>query len=375
MIVRRLSLQQFRIHQSTEIEFSPKLNFIVGGNGQGKTSLLEAIYFLCTTKNYKGAHDTELLRFGQDGYTVHGVFEDVTLSSVHIRYLADENKRMYIKDGKPVHRASDIIGAFPVVLLTPEDHVLTQGAPADRRKFIDSVISQYSPVYLDLILEYAKLLKQRAYILNRMKENPGRSLRAELDAFTEKMILTGSAIIAQRDEFLKEFQSFVSEVYQEIMGEEELPLMEYIYLGGGAWPDISAAFRQKIYARIDEEIRRGVNLTGPHRDDIEFTVNGKGLKSFGSQGQHKTFQVALRFAQFFYLKSRSGKTPVFLLDDVFGELDARRAGHISRYLTQVGQAVITMTDLSNYAWLRELNESRMFTVTAGSVKPAEAVVL
>ncbi|MCC6549534.1 MAG: DNA replication/repair protein RecF [Ignavibacteriaceae bacterium] len=371
MIVRRLTLHDFRIHHSTEMEFSPKLNFIVGGNGQGKTSLIEAIYFLCTTKNYKGAPDTDLLRFGQPGYTVHGVFEDATENNVHIRFLADENRRIYIKDGKTVHRAADIIGAFPVVLLTPEDHALTQGAPADRRKFIDSVISQYSSVYLDNILEYAKVLKQRTFLLNRIKENPGRSLTAELDAFTEKMILTGSAVIRQRDEFLQEFKSFVEEVYQEIMREEESPSMHYQFLEGAApESDISALFRQKIYARRDDEIRRGMNLTGPHRDDIDFGINGKSLKSFGSQGQHKTFQVALRFAQFFYLKQRSGKTPVFLLDDVFGELDAHRAGHISRYLRQVGQAIITMTDLSNYAYLREMNESRMFTVSAGTVTPA-----
>lgn len=369
MIVRRLTLHDFRIHQSTELEFSPKLNFIVGGNGQGKTSLIEAVYFLCTTKNYKGAPDAELLRFGQQGYTVHAAFEDVTLSNVHIRYLSSENKRMYIKDGKAVHRAADIIGTFPVVLLTPEDHALTQGAPADRRKFIDSVISQYSSVYLGNILEYAKLLKQRTYILNRIRENPARSLTAELDAYTEKLIMTGSAIIHQRNEFLSEFRSFVVEVYREIMGEEESPSMDYHFLGGSSSEDILSLFRQKIYARRDEEIRRGLNLTGPHRDDIGFTINGNSLKSFGSQGQHKTFQVALRFAQFFYLKARSGKTPVFLLDDVFGELDAHRAGHISRYLTQVGQAIITMTDLSNTAYLREMNENRMFTVSSGRVTP------
>ncbi|GMU86919.1 MAG: DNA replication and repair protein RecF [Ignavibacteriales bacterium] len=371
MIIRRLSLHDFRIHQSTEMEFSPKLNFIVGGNGQGKTSLIEAIYFLCTTKNYKGAPDADLLRFGQSGYSIHGVFEDVTENQVHIRYLPDENKRIYIKDGKTVHRAADIIGAFPVVLLTPEDHALTQGAPADRRRFIDSVISQYSPVYLENILEYAKILKQRTYILNRIKENSGRGLGAELDAFTEKMILTGSSIIQQRNDFIKEFKDFVAEVYQEIMGEEEMPFMKYQFLGGAeADADITLFFRKRAYERREEEIRRGMNLTGPHRDDIDFAINGKSLKSFGSQGQHKTFQVALRFAQFFYLKARSGKTPVFLLDDVFGELDAYRAGHISRYLTQVGQAVITMTDLSNYAYLRDMNESRMFTVSAGMVNPA-----
>lgn len=367
MIVQQLSLNNFRIHGSSRLEFDPRLNFIVGGNGQGKTSVIEAIYFLCTTKNYKASPDLELLKFGESSYEINAVFSDISDNSVRIRFSPDENKRIYLKDGKPVHRSADVIGNFPVVLLTPEDHALTQGSPAERRKLMDSVISQGSAVYLNVILEYAKILKQRAALLNRIHEFREKNLNSELAAFTLKLVELGTEIIEYRKKFVDQFSALVKDVYTQIMDGQEPPEIVYRYLKSSPEENIRDEFLKAVNARKDEEIRRGLNLTGPHRDDLEFTVSGRSLKAYGSQGQHKTFQVALRFAQFFYLKQISGKTPVFLLDDVFGELDAKRAARISRYLMEVGQAIITMTDLSNYNYLREMNTHKVFTIANGSV--------
>lgn len=373
MIVQHVSLNNFRIHGSSRLEFDPQLNFIVGGNGQGKTSILEAVYFLCTTKNYKGSPDTELLKFGEPYYEINAGFSDISDSTVRIRFTGGENKRIYLKDGKPVHRSADVIGSFPVVLLTPEDHALTQGSPAERRKLMDSIISQSSAVYLQLILDYAKVLKQRSSLLGKIQEQGERKFAGELSAFTSTLVELGTEIIRHRKEFTAHFASLVADVYTEIMGGAEKPDIKYVYLKNSPEENIREEFMTAVIKRKEEEIRRGLNLTGPHRDDLEFTVNGNNLKSFGSQGQHKTFQVALRFAQFFYLKEIMGKTPVFLLDDVFGELDTKRAARISKYLTEVGQAIITMTDLSNYQNLRTMNTGRVFTVQNGSIYTGDAV--
>jgi DNA replication and repair protein RecF len=367
MILQNLAVKNFRIHQDSEINCSPSLNFIIGGNGEGKTSLIEAIYSLCTTKNYKGASDTELTRFNEPGYEVAGIFYNNAPRKVRIIYSAGEGKRNYVLDGKTVFRSSEVIGKFPVVLLTPDDYVLTQGSPADRRKFVDSVISQSSEYYLSLLIEYNRIIKQRTALLNAIREFRQNDYLEELDAWDTQLVKIGTSLIRYRQKFIAEFQTYITEAYRFIMENEELPGVEYPVLretGGTITEEIFAA---KLSARRDEEIRRAANLVGPHRDDFIFSVNGKSLKTYGSQGQHKTFQVALRFAQFFYLKEKSSGTPVFLLDDVFGELDTKRSIKISAYLREVGQAFITITDFSNYGFLSRLAGDMIIRVTKGTV--------
>jgi DNA replication and repair protein RecF len=352
MILSSIYLKNFRNYKDTRLNFSNQLNYIIGGNGQGKSSILEAIYYLCTTKSSIAKLDNECVRFRENEFEIAGNFIELTESATRLFYSLKENKKYCFLNGKQISRSADIIGKFPIVLLAPTDHAITRGLPSERRKFIDSIISQVSETFLNFLLDYNKTLRQRSSLLYRIKEERRKELFSELDAWTSKLIYAGSEIIKHRIKFIADFNIYIKDSYKRIMGNVELPEIKYTYLDESNDDKIEALFKKQIDAKREDELRRAANLCGPHRDDFVFLINDMNLKSFGSQGQHKTFQTALRFAQFFYLKERTGKTPVFLLDDVFGELDMCRSQKISECLKNVGQVFITLTDLTNFSFLK-----------------------
>ncbi len=367
MVVKKIILKNFRLHKNSEIDFSEKLNYIVGGNGQGKTSILEAIYYLCTTKSINHNHDSESVNFNERELEIKGQFKDLTENNVCIQYNLDTPKKNYFLDDKQIYRASSIIGKFPVVILTRLDHSITKGPPSERRKLVDSIISQASSTYLKILLEYKKILRQRASLLNQIRESQNFSLFEQLDSWTESLIKTGTELIKHRISFTENYLNYVISSYQKIMGENEVPNIIYHSLCENDAGSIEEQFRESLKARKKDELRRASNLVGPHKDDFVFTINDFDLRKFGSQGQHKTFQIALRFGEFSYLKDALGKTPIFLLDDVFGELDTFRAKKISEFLMEVGQALITMTDFSNLDGLTKSESDKVINISNGKI--------
>jgi len=365
MVLKKIELQNFRLHRNTSIEFSDKLNLIAGGNGQGKTTILEAIYYLSTTKNLNLALDSDAVTFGERYFEVNGVFDDLTKNHTKIFFDSEKNRKTFFLDNKPVNSNADIIGKFPIVTLIQSDHTITMGAPAERRRFVDSIISQSNRTYLEILLDYNKTLRQRSSLLSEIKETRNKDLYEQLDAWTDSLILSGSEIIKHRIKFVKEFQTYVLEAYRHIIETNEIPSITYETLPETDLDNTSTRFQEKLNVIREDEIRRGTNLIGPHRDDFKFFINNLELRRFGSQGQHKTFQIALRFGQFFFMKDKLGKTPVFLMDDVFGELDMYRAGKISGYLEEVGQTFITMTDLTNVNVLNTSGNNVLIRVENG----------
>jgi DNA replication and repair protein RecF len=208
MILSRLSLSNFRIHKNIILTFSDTLNYIVGGNGQGKTSVLEAAYYLCTTKSFN-AKDIEAVSFSENDFQINGFFNDVTEDKIRVIFSIPENRKYYFQNEKLISRSSQIIGKFPVVILTPADHAITQGSPAERRKLVDSVISQASSTYLEILLDYNKTLKQRSVVLNRLKESFTNSAVAELEAWNEKLIQNGVELILHRKNFINRVFSMI----------------------------------------------------------------------------------------------------------------------------------------------------------------------
>lgn len=370
MILSSIRLKNFRIHRYLELNFSENLNYIVGGNGEGKTSILESIYYLCTTKSYNAKSDSEVVSFKEKEFEIDGLFQDLTEDKVRIFYSIEENKKNYFQNDKIVSRSSEVIGRFPVVILAPADHSITQGSPSERRKFVDSVISQASETYLKNLLDYNRTLRQRSSLLTKIREGRSSHLFSELNAWTERLIQSGTELIEHRVRFIKVFNEYIKYSYKVIMGNEEIPRISYSFLDGYDGKEIKDRFTMLILEREDDELRRASNLVGPHRDDYVFEINNLNLRTYGSQGQHKTFQVVLRFAEFFYLKEITGKTPIFLLDDVFGELDTDRAVKISEYLREVGQAFITLTDFSNLSFLKIKDEDMVFKLKDGVIANA-----
>jgi DNA replication and repair protein RecF len=368
MVLKSVYLKNFRSHKDIKLRFSDNLNYIVGGNGQGKTSILESIYYLCTTKGLNSKTDSEVVRFSEKEFEVSGMFRDLTDDNIRIYYSSDENRKYCFRNNKTISRHAELIGKFPVVVLTPSDHSITQGYPADRRKFIDSVICQASETYLKHILEYNKILRQRSSLLFRIRERSAGI--DELDAWTENLVTTGAYLINHRKTFIEEFNKYIVDSYRLIMDKDEYPSVYYNYLDGSEGENIEKRFYQILEEKREEEIRRAQNLTGPHKDDFIFNINGFNLKTYGSQGQNKTFQVVLRFAEFFYLKEIAGKTPIFLLDDVFGELDAYRSSRISRYLKEVGQAFITLTDFADFSFIQKEETDSVLKLNDGEVSYA-----
>ncbi len=369
MILQYLELKNFRLHKNTYLEFSRNLNYIVGGNGQGKTSLLEAIYYLCTSKNLLQSSDSEAVSFGDKFFEIKGLFENGSVSNVRILYDLEKGKKNIFLNGKQIYRSTEIIGKFPVVTLTQADHFITQGSPVYRRKLLDSIISQASQTYLKTLLEYNRVLKQRSSLLNKIKETGNPLLYEELEVWNKSLVVKGSEIIRKRVDFINEFNTYVKSAYKEVMGEREIPSI--VYNSTVDIDDLNKLennFERELVKRKNEEVIRSSNLIGPHRDDAVFKINDFELKRYGSQGQNKTFQISLKFAQFFYLKDKLNRTPIFLLDDVFGELDSERVEKISLFLKKIGQAFITLTDFTNIDNLIRDNEDIMIQVAEGETE-------
>lgn len=370
MVLNFIDLNNFRLHKISKLEFSNNINYIIGGNGQGKTSILEAIYYLCTTKSINQSSDVEAIAFNEDYFEINGGFSDFSKNKVRVFFERHSNKKSVFLDQKQIYNASSLIGKFPVVALLQSDHAITQGSPAERRRFVDSIISQSSATYLKLLLDYNKILRNRSSLLSKIKEFRSNELLDQLEAWTKSLVNTGSEVIKHRIKFIEEFNNYIKKPYVYIMGKKEFPKIVYNSVSGVDDSKVVESFEQRLIESKSNELRRARNLVGPHRDDFEFFIENLELKKFGSQGQNKTFQIALRFSQFFYLKDKLSVAPIFLMDDVFGELDTYRAERISNYLSEIGQAFITMTDFSRLEKLTKSEADLVINVNSGTVSYA-----
>lgn len=367
MRVRKVQLTNFRNHSNSFLEFSGGLNFITGANAQGKTSILEALSYICLTRSFLQQADMTVAKAGTDMFSVNATMETDRniVNKVRVSFAADSGKK-YFLDANELRKNSDVIGLFPIVVLAPGDFALTGGAPAERRKFIDIVLSQVSMSYLDELTEYRRALKQRNRILLDGKLN--NSLNDDLlDAWTDALIAHGSGIIARRNRFVGEFQASFSTAYQQLVESGETPTMRYEPSFAPS-DDIAGAFRKKLGEMARIERARGATLAGPHRDDIGFFLNGMPIKDFASQGQHKTFLVSLKVAEFHYIREMLGETPAMLLDDVLTELDYTRATRTIQTVAGLGQTFITATDMLSFdEKMLDMREARFHTVKDGNV--------
>jgi DNA replication and repair protein RecF len=374
MIVTRIQLQHFRNHTASELEFGEGVNALLGDNGQGKTNILEAISYLGLTKSFYAATDARVVQFDEASFEVGGVMRDRGGREHHIvvEYRRTAGEKEFTVNGLRPERLATVIGRFPLVILSPDHGAITSGGPSERRKFLDITLAQVSPAYLEDLLEYRRVLRQRNLLLAEGRRWGSLSVAA-LDPWTASLAVHAARIVARRRAFAGEFTGYVEPAYGRLVPSGERPGCEYVgAVDGDGVGEIEAGLLKALERASREERQRGVTLVGPHRDDLRLLINGKDVQQFASQGQHKTLLVAIKIAEFRYVQERRDEPPVLLLDDVFSELDRARARRILELVETLGQCMITATDEGVFhGGVRWGGRHRRFTVESGSVRSLE----
>ncbi len=356
MYLSRLTLASFKNYQEAELTFCPKINCFVGNNGSGKTNLLDAIHYLSFSKSYFNNIDGQNIRYGDDFFAIHGAYRhDGDAFQIHCTYRRNGRKTLKI-DSKEYERLSEHIGRIPLIMIAPQDQELVYGTAECRRRFLDSVISQFSRTYLDHLIAYNHALGQRNHLLKQ-----GMVDAALLDILDMQLAERGAAILQERLTFIDALQPYFSQYFNDIAEERENPGMAYRSTAGD--PE---NYKAALTAAAEKDRFLQYTSVGIHRDDLLLTLDGHALKKTGSQGQQKSFLLSLRLAQWEYMTRQKHLHPILLLDDVFDKLDKNRVYRLLKVVGEdhFGQVFISDTDPNRVARIFELHpiEHRLFTL-------------
>lgn len=364
MILKKISVMNYKNIMQAELEFSPKMNCFIGHNGEGKTNMLDAVYFLSFCKSATSPVDSQNIRHGEDFFMIQGeyVHESGEPEEIYCGLKCRQKKR-FRRNKKDYRRLAEHIGLIPLVLVSPADAELIAGGSEERRRFMDMVISQCDHEYLDALLRYNKALQQRNVLL-KMEEEPDEAL---MSLWEEQMAVEGERIYRKRKEYIEEFIPVFQNFYDMISRSRETVGLSYVsHCQRG--PLLEVIRKDRAKDRI-----MGYSLHGVHKDELEMTLSGYPIKREGSQGQNKTYLIALKLAQFDFLKrTGSHTTPILLLDDIFDKLDADRVEQIVKLVSgdQFGQIFITDTNRDHLDQILEKagKDYKLFYVEKGAVK-------
>lgn len=366
MYVRRLSLTNFRIYRRLDLILPCGTIVVSGRNAQGKTSLLEALYLLSTTRAPYSTPDRQLIGWNaQDDvmpfWRVRGEIlrsgETLALEVVNVlqpQDLGDESVSKRVRlDGVP-KRAFDVIGTLNVVLFTPRDLDLVAGAPSERRRYLDVLLCQIDRRYCRALAAFNRLISQRNHLLRRLRDRGGD--RAELAFWDGRLAAEGAVIVARRQAAIADLAVHAAAIHRELADEDSGHGLSLRYdasfaptengrANGSIDPGaIGDAFAARLAARRDDDIARGMTTIGPHRDDLVFSIDGFDMRLYGSRGQQRTITLAMKLAEARLMWTETGERPVLLLDDVLSELDAARRAHLLDHIDPTQQVIVTTTD-------------------------------
>lgn len=377
MRVRRIFFRNIRNHAVTNLEVADGVNIITGLNGEGKTTLLEAIAICTLTRSFVGTPDAYLVRRGETCYEarLEGVSDYGAPRRIDARYESGSGKTITL-DGTTASSASEVIGAAPTVVLSPDLKTITSGAPAERRRFLDMVISQAKRRYLEELIQYRRILKQRNVILVNARRQGRPVDRLLIEPWDEGLIERAAHLMHERTMFVEEFEPIFERTAADVATGADRVSIRYA-------PDAIERplksvdeYRDALWLRSkqvwSEEQRRGTTLFGAHRDDLLMEINGGDVRVSASQGQHKTLLIGLKIAEFHYLAGQCAETPIILLDDIFGELDARRAERVYDLTRGLAQVFITAVSLDLLPFLRNREQTvqdKVIVVKGGSLLP------
>lgn len=386
MHITHLSLTNFRNYGRLELDLPPGPTLLYGNNAQGKTNLLEAIYYLATTRSPHADNDAQLLNWNAAqseepvvvGRLVATVVSAQQTRQIEMRLIQEQKptavrlrnfsfRREALLDRRKV-RLMDLLGAVRVVLFLPEDVQLLTGSPANRRRYLDITLCQIDPVYCRTLSNYNKVLEQRNAVLRQLAE--GQSGRDILPIYTEKLVDLGTTIFLRRAKFLTNLSRETQRIHYESLteGRESIRLLylprlstkksrlappseqgpeavsEWLETHQGQSEIVSERFAKLLHETLATDIARGATTVGPHRDDWSFQLNGRSLGSFGSRGQQRTAILALKMGEINWMTAVTGERPILLLDEVVAELDELRRAALLSYVSQATQTILTATD-------------------------------
>ncbi len=339
MFLKNLQLYNFKNYSENSFAFSDHINCFIGDNGEGKTNILDAIYYLSFTKSYFNLIDNQNIKHGEDFFAIHGKFHRNSHLVDDVSCIQKRGaKKQFKKNGKEYERLADHIGEFPLVMVSPYDRDLINEGSEIRRKYIDSVISQFDRYYLDDLITYNKALWQRNALLKQFGEKRYYD-HATLEIYGKQMEEPAARIFAKRAEFLAGFIPVFRQYFEFITNGKEVVDINY-------YSDLSDKSLDEIFdSNTERDLAMRYTTGGIHKDDLDFKIMDLPVKKFGSQGQQKSFLVALKLAQFEYTKNIKDYKPILLFDDIFDKLDYKRVMQIINLVggNSFGQVFITDT--------------------------------
>lgn len=366
MYLSRLHVFNFKNYTEAELEFSSGANCFSGNNGSGKTNLLDAIHYLGLCKSYFNPVDSQNIKHEESFFVVQGNFVHKGNENQVYCGLKRNQKKKFSFNKTEYSRLSDHIGLIPVVMISPTDHELITGGSEERRKLADSIISQYNKLYLDDLIAYNKALSQRNSLLKQFERNGGFDY-SSLEIWDEQLITYGNRIHAERVSFISEFLPLFRNIFNYIADGSEKVEMEYSsQLNQDSFDDLLRQYRERD--RIVQFTTAGI-----HKDDLEMKIHDHPIKKFGSQGQQKSFLIALKLAQFQFFSMKKGVKPILLLDDIFEKLDESRVTKLMELVSKENFSQIFITDTHSRR-VTDIFENinipvKMFEVESGEVKP------
>lgn len=339
MWLQKLSVLNFKNYSEAELSFSPSVNAFTGNNGAGKTNLLDAIHYLSLCKSYFNPIDGHQIRQGEDLFMIQGTFNKEKKDELIYCGLKRAQKKVFKRNKKEYQRLADHIGLFPLVMISPNDISLVIEGSEERRKFIDNVISQTDSSYLDELIIYNKNLLNRNALLRQIAVS-GRYDPSLMEIYDDQLTTSGTRIFEKRKSFMLIFREIFNTHYKYL--SEDAEEVELVYDSPLLQDDFATLLKRNL--ERDRILER--TTTGIHKDELSFTIHGMPLKKFGSQGQQKSFLIALKLAQYTFLHQQKGFEPLLLLDDIFDKLDNKRTTKLMKMVSDKDFGQIFITDTS-----------------------------
>ena len=357
MIIKSIELCNFRNYEREEFHFHEGTNVLYGDNAQGKTNVLEAIFVGGTTKSHKGSKDSDMIMKGRE--------------EAHLRYFVEKNDCTYkvelhmrkgrtkgiAIDGLPIGSSKELMGLCNIIFFSPEDLGIIKDGPEQRRRFMDMELCQINKAYLYYLTQYKKILKQRNALLKQIKQK--QDLKETLEIWDNQLVENGSKLIEIREQFVEEVADIMKEKHRNLTGGQEDIEVKYK-------PNCTAKdFSRQLFMEGDRDVLLGTTTVGPHRDDIQFFINGQEVKVYGSQGQKRTAALSLKMAEIEIVEKIIGEKPILLLDDVLSELDRSRQNYLLENIKGI-QTIITCTGLEEFV-TNGININQTFEIVNGKI--------